>query len=84
MRFEKIVYKKVNPDGTFKDEKGAVNTEGTVRMGLGEGCGIPTCHCSDGYWVSVFLPRTRRGVIEGIVVTLTKEEIDKFLKSHVL
>lgn len=46
---------------------GAVVTEGAIRISRGEGCGIKNCHCSDGCWISIILPR-KRGIVEGVKV----------------
>ena len=32
---------------------GQRNTEPFLRVGRGEGCGLPLCDCSDGFWLSI-------------------------------
>ena len=37
-----------------RDGVGAVETVPLVRFSLrNEGCGLPNCNCSDGYWLTV-------------------------------
>lgn len=83
MKVEKFIHTGVKPDGTFENEAGAVHVEGLVMMGTGEGCGLSGCHCSDGYWITIGLPRTKEGVVEGIKVRFdNKREFDKFIRNH--
>lgn len=85
MRIEKFVHRKVRQDGTFVNERGAVETRAMIRMSSGEGCDLEDCHCSDGYWISIGLPRTSGGIIEGIKVKFDdKKEFDKFMKNRQL
>lgn len=70
MKFEKIVHESVNPDGAFQDQPGAVKTEGSVIMSQEDGgCDVKGCKCSEGHWLSVFMPRTKDGIVEGVKVT---------------
>ena len=82
MKIEEIIHTHVKRDGTFEHGPGAVETSGCIRMSDGCGCGIPNCHCSDGYWISVFLPLENR-MVKGIKVTFdNKKEMDYFFKFH--
>jgi hypothetical protein len=81
MQIEKFVHTGVKNDGTF-NKAGAVVTTGSVRMSNGEGCCLPNCHCSDGYWVTIIMPRTKDGKVEGIQCHLTKQEMNKLLQKH--
>ena len=86
MRIEKYVYEHVNENGTFPNpEEGAVETRGVVRMSTGEGCSLEHCHCSDGHWITIGLPRTPEGVVEVMTVYFDDgAEMDAFLHYHKL
>ena len=60
MKFEKYKYKGVAPDGTVEDG-GAVFTKGGIYIGVGKGC--------DQFSITVTMPRTEGGIVEGIKVT---------------
>jgi hypothetical protein len=80
MKFEKFVHKGVKEDGTFKRELGAVKTKGSILIGRGKGCGLPECNCSPGFFLSVCLPRTKKGVVEGVLIKFdNEEELNKYL-----
>ena len=80
MEFEKIVHENVKRDGTFEDKLGAVETDGGIRIGRGCGCGSPGCHCSDGYFISIFSPRDSWGKVEGVIVRFdSQKEMDRYL-----
>lgn len=82
MKIEKIVHENVKRNGTFEDRPGAVETDGVIRMSDGDGCGAQGCHCSDGHWISVFLPRNSYGIVEGIKVTFDDgNEMQRFFNS---
>ena len=69
MKMEEFVHKNVKADGTFEKELGAIHTDARVIVGHGEGCGLPDCHCSDGYYVSLCLPRNAKTKeVRGIIV----------------
>ena len=51
-------------------------------MSMGEGCGIPECHCSDGYWLTISLPLNRGDVEVVTVIFDNKKEMDKFFETH--
>lgn len=58
-------------------DAGRQTGEPFIRMSTGEGCGLPHCHCSDGYWISMSDGKV------GLRVTFeTKERMDEFLKAH--
>lgn len=79
MTTKKIIHENVLQDGTFSDKSGAIETKGWLRTGRGEGCGLPGCHCSDGYYVSIGMP-LKDGKVEGIITYFkSKKEMDKFL-----
>jgi hypothetical protein len=81
MKISKIKHTGVNPDGTFKDQLGAVHTTEKLIVGKGKGCGLKGCHCSDGYWITIMTNRTENGVVEGLQVKFdNKEEYQKYLK----
>lgn len=83
MKIVQIKHENVNPDGTFTDKAGAVDTKGTIRMSKGEGCGLEGCSCSDGYWLAIFTPRNDNGEIYGLRVEFDDEyEMEYFLKNH--
>lgn len=81
MEINKYKHTNVSPDGIVKDG-GAVGTTGGLRMSNGEGCGAKGCKCSEGYWISITLPRTEDGVVEGIKAQLSESEIKSFLEKH--
>ena len=82
MKFEFIEHKEVNQDGTFKNHPGAVETRGTVRMSKGEGCDLPDCHCSDGYWILILAP-IEGDVCRGMFVSFDDHaEMETFLNNH--
>lgn len=82
MKIEKFIESHVKEDGTFDDKPGAICTGGSIRMSTGEGCGVPGCHCSDGFWISIILPKTEEGVVEDIKATFdTKKELTEFLRT---
>jgi hypothetical protein len=78
MQFVKTVHKKVKPDGTFKDQLGAVVTAGAIRIGQGQGCGLKGCKCSDGHYIMIALPRTN-GKVEVITVRMTEDQMDTLM-----
>lgn len=81
MKIEKVKYSGVSADGKVASG-GAVETAGKICMSAEKGgCGAPGCNCSPGHWISVFLPRTRGGIVEGIEVSFdSKDEMDEFMK----
>lgn len=80
MEFKKFKHKGVLIDGSFKKEKGSVETKGCVRIFRGEGCGLEGCHCSDGYSISICMPRTEKGIVEGMNVRFAnKKEMERFI-----
>ena len=82
MEIEKIIHKNVSKTGSVKNG-GAVHVTGRAIMGMGEGCGMGNCHCSDGYYISLLMPRVKGGIVEGVKVTFDdKKEMTKFLKDH--
>lgn len=82
MKIEKFEHKGVGPDGKV-ESGGAVLTKPFIRMSIGEGCGLNGCHCSDGYWISIGLARTKDGVVEGVIVRFdSAKEIKTFLETH--
>ena len=84
MKIEESVVKNVLPDGKVLDG-GAVITKGGVRMSTGEGCGIPGCHCSDGYWISIILPRNEKGEVRSVrVIFDSLDEMICFFTTHSL
>ena len=85
MKITKYRHTGVLPDGVVKGG-GAVHTEQMIRMSpKNGGCGISTCHCSDGHWISIGLGRTEDGIVEGITVRFdNQKEMNKFLKERFL
>lgn len=67
MEITKFVHEGVSKTGICKTG-GAVITGGDVIILRGQGCGLKGCHCSDGYSLSIILPRTSEGIVEGIRV----------------
>jgi len=85
MKFEKHIYQNVKEDGTFENEAGAVVTKGRISMSINGRCGLSGCHCSDGYWIFISLPRTINGTVETVTVHFdNEEELNKFLKNKTL
>lgn len=81
MKFEKFIHKGVNADGTVKSG-GGVTTKGGIVILKGTGCGATGCHCSDGFMISVVMPR-KKGVVEGIQVTFDSlEEMNQALRGN--
>lgn len=80
MKIEKYKHTGVNPDGTVKTG-GAVEVNGSIKMSAENGgCGMPSCKCSPGFWISIAMPR-RGSTVEGIRVNFdTKKEFEDFLK----
>ncbi len=69
MKIETFKHKGVNQDGTFQDMPGAVQTKGSIVMSQdGGGCDIDGCKCSQGHWLTIVLPRTESGVVQGVTV----------------
>ncbi|MFA5300530.1 MAG: hypothetical protein WC389_20275 [Lutibacter sp.] len=59
MKVTTFKHENVNPNGTFKDKRGAVCTDGRISASTPKGnCGLKGCHCSDGHWISIVKPRT--------------------------
>ena len=80
MKYKKILHENVLPDGTFSNKRGAIKTDGGVIIGRGEGCGLPTCNCSPGYYITIITP-LKDGKVEGINVTFkNKKEMEKYFK----
>lgn len=78
MKIEKYKVEDVDPKGIVKGG-GAVEVKGKVMISTGEGCLVKGCHCSDGYWISIVLPRTEEGVVESVrAVFEDKKEMDSF------
>ena len=84
MRIEAYEYKNVDSKTGKLADGGAVNTKGGVMLSENEGCGLPDCHCSDGYWLSIIAP-IMKGTVKGITVYFDgAEEYAKFKRSHEL
>jgi len=78
MKITKFLHEGVNKKGIVKDG-GAVGIKPSVS--IGNGCGINTCHCSDGYWMCVSLGRDKKGNVEGISVRFdNRKEMVECLK----
>jgi len=44
-------------------------------------CSLKNCHCSDGYHLTIIMPRTKKGIVEGIHVEFKdKNEFMEVLK----
>ena len=87
MKITKFKHKKVNKDGTFGKERiGSVNVKGGIIMSQKNGgCTIPSCGCSKGHWISISLPITKNGTVEGVAIQFDNEiEMNKFFKERVL
>jgi len=61
MKFEKFIYKGVNDDGTFKNEEGQIDVNGGILKGYSDENNNP--------FITISLPRSEDGVVEGIKVT---------------
>lgn len=83
MKFSKIVHKNVKEDGTFIDRPGAVDTNGGIVI-INGNCGTSGCHCSDGYFISIFMPRTEDGIVEGIKIQFSsRKEMINHLEENI-
>ncbi|MHC4463628.1 MAG: hypothetical protein ACYS30_19690 [Planctomycetota bacterium] len=82
MRTHHFKHIDVNKDGTCKSG-GAVETKGVVRLSSrGGGCTLNKCNCSPGHWICVTLPRTNKGVVEGVTLYFDNEkQLTTFAKS---
>lgn len=83
MKINEIIHEKVKRDGTFENEEGAVETDGGIRMNASyrRDCGLEDCHCADGYWITIMLPRDSWGKVHGMQVQFdNKKEYDRFIK----
>ena len=65
MKLEKFKITGVNKQGIVK-KGGSVNTKGGITIIQG-GCSLNNCHCSDGYSITLTLPRNKKGEVEGII-----------------
>ena len=82
MEIKIIKYPFVGLNGAVP-EGGAVETLPFIRMGAGEGCGLPSCQCSEGYWITISEGRLLDGSVTMIKATFKNNtEYDKFLKNH--
>lgn len=78
MDIKKWKHTGVSSDGKV-ESGGAVGVNGRLTMSRGEGCGLPHCKCSEGFWVCFALP-LKDGVVEGTTVHFHDlEEMDKFV-----
>jgi hypothetical protein len=74
----------VKKDGSFENKSGAVGTEGGVRMSQSheDTC---DCGCSPDRFISIIMPRTKKGVVLGLTVTFDDaEEMSQFMESGVI
>lgn len=79
MKIEKLRYLNVSPRGKMFSG-GDVITKGDVRVSYGTGCNESSCRCSEGYWLTIMVPRTSKGIVEGIKVTFKgKKEMQHYL-----
>jgi len=53
---------------------GAVETRKLIRIGIGQGCGLEGCHCSDGYWLMICFGREDDGSVKGVTVYFDSKE----------
>jgi hypothetical protein len=85
MEMKYYEYHNVDPKTGKVPEGGAVETQGRIMFSENEGCGLPSCHCSDGYWLSVVLPITKNGTVRGITVYFDDaEEYFHYKRTHAL
>jgi len=86
MKVETFRHENVLPNGTFAYQAGAVEVKGKIVMSQNNGgCGIDTCHCSDGHWITIVKPRTEEGVVEGMKVNFDDmSEMQKFFDEREL
>jgi hypothetical protein len=84
MKIEKCIIENVEINGEVEGG-GTVVINGRISMSGGEGCGIISCNCSNGYWISITSPRTLEGKVESIIVRFVdKREMDDFFKDHTM
>ena len=80
MKMNHFKHTGVKPDGTFEGRMGAVGTG--LNINHGDGCGSRGCHCSDGYWFLIGIPRTADGVVEGMNVKFEdRQEYETFIQA---
>ena len=81
MELKKFKIEKVAEDGSVKDGiGGSVHTEGGVTVVRGK-CPMKGCHCSDGFSITLTMPRTDDGIVEGIICKFDSlKELEKHLK----
>ena len=86
MHTKTFKHENVLPDGTFKDQPGAVVTNGKTNMSAPNGgCGLPGCNCSPGHYIAVIKPRTENGIVEDITIHFRdKEEMNTFIETKEL
>lgn len=82
IKITEIKHQGLCEDGTFKNGSGgAVTVTGAIVMSENNGCGLGGCNCSPGFWLSVFLPRTRAGTVRGYLVGFGHgQEMRNFMK----
>ena len=69
MKIKTFRHENVLPNGTFADRDGAVEVSGKIVMSQNSGgCGLDTCNCSEGHWITIVKPRTSDGIVEGVSV----------------
>lgn len=86
MKIKTFKHENVLPNGTFANQNGAVEVKGVITMSKKNGgCGLKSCHCSDGHWITIVKPRTDDGVVEGIRVEFDDmTEMQKFFNERKL
>ena len=74
----------VNPDGTFKNEPGAVNTKAHVGISApGGGCDMKGCGCSPGHWIVIGNGRTKSGVVSGKTLSFaSRKDLLEYMKEN--
>lgn len=82
MRIDHVIHEHVGTDGVVP-AGGSVGVRPAIRMSRGEGCGLPDCHCSDGYWIMIAGGREADETVHVLVVHFNDEiEMDKFFEKH--
>lgn len=67
--------------GTGEIGKVRVHVKPKITISRPEGgCGLPSCHCSDGHWINVHAGRGEDGIVTGLTFKFDSEfEMTEFL-----
>lgn len=71
----------VQSDGTFIGKGGAVTVKGNIKISHPDGgCGLDTCNCSPGHWITCGLPIDNEGTVRGMKLEFkSRKQLLKYL-----